>query len=205
MIRLVTLLPAILLIAACGSSSPATSEAATPTATPKALATTTSPPADAITGFGATDASWNAHHTADTEFAPGAAYNPDPNLPQVNGHTGAHYVATNHTDGRVLGYTMNLMPDTGITEAKASVISEFPSDASIVWFGVKDSCAQMEVKSAILGFALKDPAIGDAGGLAFVELDTVRSDGSSTYDANNINEALLMLGRYMSAADAPTC
>ena len=142
---------------ACGSTAP-TSTAPTPTASVVATATATATakatatqaptasPSPDITGFGATDASWNAHHTADLDFAPGAVYDADANLPKINGHTGARYVATNHSNGRVLAYSMNLMPGTTIVAAKASLLTEFPLDASFLWFSVKDTCAQLEVK-----------------------------------------------------------
>lgn len=188
------------LLFACGSS---TAGSGTPTPTATTVPTASARPA--IIGFGATDASWNAHHTADSDFAPGAAYDPDTNLPKINGHTGARYVATNHSNGRVLGYMMNLMPGTAVDGAKASVLQEFPSDALVMWFAVKDSCAQLEVKSAILGAVLSDPKIGDPDGMALVELDTVHSDGSASYDPNNINEAILLLGSETTTSDAPAC
>ncbi len=165
----------------------------------------TASPSPAIIGFGATDASWNAHHIAASDFAPGAAYNPDQNLPKINGYAGARYVATNHSNGRVLGYMMNLMPGTTVAAAKASVLQEFPSDASVIWFTARDSCAQLEVKSAILGAVLGDPNIGAPDGMAFVELDTEHSDGTASYDSKNINQAILLLGNYATAADAPAC
>lgn len=119
-----------------------------------------------------------------------------------------------HSNGRVLGYTMNLAPGTTEAVAKETVLREFPTDASILWYTVNPAgsaqaangaCGQMEVKSAELGLALSDPAIGDAEGMAFIELSTVSSDGSSGYDAKNINQALFLLGSYATAADAPAC
>lgn len=187
------------LLFACGAT---TSSA---TSNPAASTAPTASPAPVITGFGATDAAWNAHDTADSDFAPGAAYNPDPNLPKINGHTGARYVATNHTNGRVLGYMMNLMPGTTLDAAKATVSQEFPSDASFVWFAARDTCAQLEVKSATLGAALSDLKIGDPDGLAFIELDTEHSEGTASYDPKNINQAILLLGNYATAGDAPAC
>ncbi len=37
--------------------------------------------------------------------------------------------------------------------------------------------------------------------MASVEVDTVHSDGTSSYDPNNVNEAILMLGSYATAGD----
>jgi hypothetical protein len=182
---------------------PSTPATATPTLTPTIAPTAA--PAPVLVGFGATDAVWNANHTADSDFAPGAVYNPDPNLPTINGHTGAGYVTVQHTHGQVLGYGMNLLPNTGIEAAKATTMGEFPGDAAILWFMVKDTCAQMEVKSPAVGSALSDPTIGDSLGLVFIELDTVHTDGTASYDAQNVNEGLVGLGRYNTAAEGPAC
>lgn len=192
------------LAAGCGSQASSTS--ATVTA-PASASSSPSPAADSITGFGATDTAWNAHHTAATDsgLAPGCCYSPDPSLPQVNGHVGYRYFAVQHSNGRVLDYEMDLHPGTSSAEAKAEVLREFPPDATVLWFAVKASCAQMEIQSAALGKALAVPAIGDPAGEGSVELNTVHADGTSSYDARNINELIVSLGSYATAADSPAC
>jgi hypothetical protein len=57
-----------------------------------------------VTGFGATDAAWNASHTADSEFAPGAVYNVDPSLPGSTRTPARSTPQVMHQDGHVLGY-----------------------------------------------------------------------------------------------------
>ena len=191
---------AAVILVGCGSSESAPTAQATPSKATGLPSTASTPSAaDDITGFGATDADWSAHHTEDKAFAPGAVYDPDPRV-----YSGARYVAVNHSNGRVLGYTMNFVPSP-VSAVKSEVLKEFPSDASILWFSVRDTCAQFETKSAKLGGALGPPAIGDPDGMVFVEVYDVHSNGTSTYDANSINQALVMLGNYATSADAPAC
>lgn len=188
------------LAAACGGSPSATTAVSTPTPRRSAPPTSLASAGPIVTGFGATEAAWNSNHTADSKYAPGAVYDPDPNV-----RSGDRYDATMHTDGHVLGYTMNLPAGTTVDAAKAAVLREFPSDASIIWFVARDSCALLEVKSALLGSALGDPKIGDAEGMALIELDTVHPDGTSSYDPRNINEGLFGLGSFATSGDAPAC
>lgn len=192
---------AAVILVGCGSSGSAAISPATLNKATGSPSTTSSPSsaAEDITGFGATDAVWSAHHTEDKAFAPGAVYDSDPSV-----YSGARYVAVNHSNGKVLGYTMNFAPSP-VSVVKAAVLKEFPSDASILWFSVRDTCAQFETKSAKLGAVLSTPAIGDPEGMAFIEVYHVHSDGTSAYDANGINQALVMLGNYTTSADAPAC
>jgi hypothetical protein len=184
-----------------GTASPSsrTTESATP------AATATSTPQVRITGFGATDADWNRAHTPDPDFASDSVYDPDPTLPTINGHTGAKYVTVTHQNGRVTVYTLNLHPRTTIDQAKGIALQEFPPDTHILWFTVKDACAEMEVQSAILAAALGAPPLGDPQGQAYVELDSALPDGTATYNATNINEAILVLASYPTVADAAPC
>jgi hypothetical protein len=132
-------------------------------------------------------------------------YNPDPNLPQMNGHIGTRYFAVDHTNGRVTIYQMALSPKTPIASAMAQALQEFPGDASMVWYQVMATCSQMEVKSAILGSALGNPSVGDASGYASVDFSTITPDGSSGYTASNINLIILTLGSYLTPSDSPGC
>jgi hypothetical protein len=102
-------------------------------------------------------------------FAPGAVYNADRNLPQVNGHTGTDYTEVLHQNGYVTGYDLHF-DGQPIGQAKAGVFShELPPDAHQLWFAVKDTCAQMLLQSNTLGKALGSQAIGHTGGTALVE------------------------------------
>jgi hypothetical protein len=162
-------------------------------------------PVPSVTGFGALNADWEAHHTPASVCKAGACYNLDPNLPQVNGHIGTRYFGVDHANGRVTIYQMALSPKTPIASAKAQALQEFPSDAKAVWYQVMDTCSQMEVRSAILGSALGNPTVGDAAGYASVDFSTIAPDGSSGYTASNINFIILTLGSYLTPSDSPGC
>jgi len=138
-------------------------------------------------------------------LAPGCCYNPDPTLPLLNGQVGYKYVVVEHQNGRVLRYQVDLHPHTTIDEAKAIALAEFPPDTSVLWFTVKDTCADMEIQSRTLGKALSAPAIGDPQGQALVELYTAQPSGSAVYDAQNINEGIVMIDSNPTAASAPAC
>jgi hypothetical protein len=204
------------------SEAPTVTEAPLVVATPSVTATPASPsptnipaptvspppaqaPVPTVVGFGATDADWNAHHSETPGFAPHAVYDPDPSLPRVNGHTGSRYYAVNHMNRRVLNYSMSLRPGTPVGAAKTQALQEFPTDVTVVWFRVRDTCAQMEVKSATLGAALADPTIGDPQGLAIIEFSTHQPDGTSIYSAANVDDVILTLGSYATPNDAPAC
>jgi hypothetical protein len=122
---------------------------------------------DPLTGFGATIAHWNQHHSEDPEYARNAAYDPGPGLGDHKG-PGDRYFAVTLESGRVESYDMRLLPGTGIDQAKREVLaSEFPRDAKITWFKRKDTCAQMIVRSKTLErtihqFALISFSSGDA-------------------------------------------
>jgi hypothetical protein len=123
--------------------------------------------ADQLTAFGATIAHWNQHHTPDTKYVKNAAYDAGPGLGD-NGSAGDRYFGATPFSGRMELYDMRLLPGTGIAAAKRAVLaSEFPKDAKVTWFKVKDSCAQMLVHSKTLErtihhFALVEFASGDA-------------------------------------------
>jgi hypothetical protein len=195
-----------------GSNSPSvtiTRVAAAPPPHHAPASTSTQPAAPAppsgppVTGFGATDAAWNANHTPDSDFDPGAVYNPDPSLPQVNGHPGADYTQVMHQDGHVLGYDYHFTNEP-IDQAKAQTLSQnFPSDAHTLWFVVKDTCAQMLVQSDAVGQALSAPSIGDSGGFVLVEFGSGINEDS--YDSSAVSDALFMLAQDASQADAPGC
>jgi hypothetical protein len=156
-----------------------------------------------ITGFGATNAAWNQTHVQDPNSAPGAAYDPDPSLPNVNGHTAARYYAVIHEDGHVLGYEYRFHP-LPISLVKALVLLEFPSDVHVVWFrAVGASCAQMLVRSPTVGRALGTKKIGDPKGVALIEFSSGALEDS--YNARSVNDALFMLYPFVSKSGAPAC
>ncbi len=184
--------------------------------TNKAPSTTNTKPAapqtPTLTGYGALLADWNAHHTPDTRYDANSVYNPDPSLGSDTEHD-AKYYTVNTQAGRVLNYQMRLPNNGKQTTAQAEVMQEFPSDATVLWQKAQtadatSACYQMEVKSAVLGTALSDKAIGDATGVVFVEFSTdtpQTASANSVYDTANVNLAILQLGSYQTAADAPGC
>lgn len=201
-----------LALSGCASSSvssSSSSRASSPTPQPSALASRSpSPqasPVAKVIGFGATNADWEAHHIPSSVCSAGSCYNPDPNLPPTNGHLSTRYYAVDHSNGRVTNYQMNLLPHTPVSAAKAEDLQEFPADVSVVWYQVKDTCAQMEIRSATLGTALGSPTIGDSAGYAAVEFTTLAADGTSGYTEGNINNIFLVLGSYLTPADNPGC
>jgi hypothetical protein len=155
----------------------------TPTSTPTHPAKTAD---DGLTGYGATVAEWNSHHTLDDVFAPGSVYDADPSLPQINGHTGAKYVAV-QAAGRVTSYTINLH-SAPLSSVESVVAGEFPSDAHVLWTAKKDTCVQVEYASAMVHAAMGNTQVGDA----FVQYDDVQPDGSSALNPTEFNEAIVM-------------
>ena len=154
----------VLALAGCSSSPSTVAAAGTPTAAKPAthvvsLAVSPTPsasagvPADPLTGYGATITTWDATHTADTTFAAGSVYDPNPALPQINGNEGARYAAVTPLAGLVENYTVDEMADTSTTAAFADVVSrELPSDTLVLWKRDQSAngCYQEEVQSKTL-------------------------------------------------------
>jgi hypothetical protein len=155
-----------------------------------------SPPA--VTGYGATDAAWNAAHTRDSKYAPGAVYNPDPSL-----NTGDEYTQVLHQDGHVTGYDLHFA-NVPISQAKAEAFAQdLPSDATQLWFDVKDTCADMLVQSKTLSTALGSRAIGDTDGTVLVEFGSGLNEDH--YSADRVSDALFILSPKTSPGSAPGC
>jgi hypothetical protein len=155
---------------------------------------------DPLTGYGATVAAWNEHHTPDPDFAPGAVYDADPSLPQINGHTGAKYVEVTPTDGRVVEYVMNLPASTELTQALAIAELELPTDATILWQAKLDSCVQFEFVSPTLG-----RYVGKGASQLLVELEDVGADGTSAIDPTVFNSATLSPDNSADVTEGPGC
>jgi hypothetical protein len=136
-------------------------------------------------------------------MTPGAVYDADPSLPQVNGHEGSRYYAVLHEGGRVLQYDM-AFANLPVSEVEGQILSsEFPPDAHRAWFVVKDSCAQMLVQSSILGKALGSHAVGDPAGTVLIEFSS--GDADTSYDPDRVNDALFMLAGYTAPSGATGC
>jgi len=189
------------------ATTPSTRQISQAVPSPPAGPTPSTIPTQAdLLGYGAIDSVWNSQHTMSTFLAPGCCYDPDPTLPQVNGHVAYKYFATEHIEGRVLGYQLDLPPQTRVGNARATVLIDFPTDTQVLWFKVKNSCAQEELQSAQIGAALStDPNIGDPHGYVFVEFSTNNPDGTSGYEETNINNVIVSLGDYPTPGDGPAC
>jgi hypothetical protein len=178
-------------------------------ARPKATVTVNrvaaAPPA-ALNGFGATDAIWNATHSADTHFARSGS-DPSPALTLADRRRYADvYTDVVHRHGRVVGYTVRILPGNAAEPAaRRQVLGEFPSDAVVRWLVRKAACAQLGVQSARLGRVLSSRAFGDSRGMVLAELESVAPDGTNTYSPRRVTDAILSLGPGSGAASARGC
>ena len=203
-----------ILLVGCSSSVTTTSTSGTerktavsPTTTTTALprppttTTTTMATGPTLTTYGATLAQWASHHTHDNIFATNAAWNPDPNLPQLNGHIGADYTIVSVDGGRILSYQLNFVSHTSIGEARSLAAAELPADATSVWYAVQGTCAQEEFSSSTLATALG----GGSNGQVFVEYETYDNQGNQSYSGSDITDAFFQVGSSPTQANAPGC
>jgi hypothetical protein len=101
-----------------------------------------------LTGYGATIASWNAHHVADRRAAPGTAYDP---LNDGNGTDRFAGVLTQ--DGRVVGFTIQFPKGSaGVSrrEAEQQVRSVLPHDVTQVYDLTEPGCELLQYQSPTL-------------------------------------------------------
>lgn len=142
------------------TGAPAPTTAVRTTQRPATATTRPAPPADTLTGYGATVAAWDRTHRADPSYAAGSAYNPDPSLPPANGRTADQYVAVQPLGGRVTDYTRNL-PATSVSGAETIIAGEFPADTRMLWTQPLTGCTIVEYASPTLHAALGDTDTGD--------------------------------------------
>jgi hypothetical protein len=172
-----------LLCAGCGSSSSSSAPSSS---------------SNTVTALGATTAAWASAHTADSKFPPGIVYDADSSVP-----AGAQYSGVMHQNGHVLSYDYSFA-HLSVATAKTRVLEgQFPRDVKIVWFLSKPTCAQMLVKSAMLGKELAAKSVGDPTGTAFVEFLSGPTDNS--YSPSSVNEASLQSFPPTSPSRSPGC
>lgn len=203
----------LLSLAACGSGSAASSPSDYTTFPADSSTPAVAPPVDVPTavpvvaptpppwqGYGAKVADWNAAHTPSPSCVPGACYNPDVALPQVNGNVGSEYVTVSATDGRILMYTMNLVHGTSQAAATLAALRQFPPDVRTIWTARRDACVQMEVASATLAATMADP--GNPQGYVFFELqsDPDAQGNYTTYSAANVTGISFQPGPLFTSA-----
>lgn len=194
-----------LLLTGCSSSTskPAAAPAGqTPPATSVAVPATSSVAAapDGLTGFGATQQAWDAHHTADPDKTAAGVYNQDPALPKTkDGQVNDDYVGVTADGGRVDSYNL-VFTARPVAAALAAVKAELPADATltkpVVTAGLVDSkCLILTATSATVGKAL-----GGASGLR-IEVE-LQSWDPTVLDQSAIMSAVLVTA---NKGDAPGC
>jgi hypothetical protein len=179
---------AVFLAGCGGSSSTTTNSAASQLSTTSSAATNagSSAASEGLTAYGATDAAWDANHQADTRFAPGTSYNPDPSLARGDVQHDARYYGVVHQGGRVLQYQMRFAPGTTVDQARQSVIaSEFPPGTTTLQFQTLDTCAILNVQSSELA------GITPNGGAS---VEFVSGAAGDTYDPTDVWGAIVSFG-----------
>jgi hypothetical protein len=195
---------AVGLAAGCSSTKPAAAPPATTTSVP--VTVNSAADSDGLTGFGGTVSDWNATRHPDADANPGSSYGADPSLPQINGHTGARYVAVQPAQGLVTNYQINFHDGTSSTAAMADILrTELPADTVYEWKNtIPAGCYQVQVKSAKLAKALASQDVTSTGEV-FIELRSLPAGGVEGYDPSNVTYAMLNLMSYAAASDVGGC
>jgi hypothetical protein len=166
--------------------------------------TATDPPNPNITGFGATDEAWNGAHTEDTNYVHEAAYNPNPGLPEQDGHPEDEYGGVRHVDGRVVGYEYHFISKTA-EEAKQEILAEqFPHDATIYDDETLRTCEEMLVRSPTLNKRLE---LANTVAVAQIELETGHdeNDEEQPFDPSSVDGASISEGYRGIESQKPEC
>jgi hypothetical protein len=196
--NLKTIAPVVVLAAAltgCGAPAPAPAPKPKSASAP-APAKSTQPPS--LTGFGATTASWDAHHKADPNFAAGSTYDPTPGLGSPNDR----YYSVNSQNSHITSYSERFAAGTSLASAKAQAMRELPSGAHVLWSATKDTCTQMGVTSARLDTALgANDKTWKKGDGVLVEF----TSDAGTYNAASDPEAFFSEGDVSTSQAAGAC
>jgi hypothetical protein len=189
-------------LAGCGSTekSEATSvpsaEVETTETVTEAHTTEADPPPQqpSITGFGATNEAWNSAHTEDTNYVHEAAYNPNPALPEQDGHLGDEYGGVEHQNGHVVGYEYHFASKSA-EEAKQEILGEqFPHDATIYDDETLGTCEELLVKSPALVKALGLPTNTVAAAQIELETGHDENDEEQPFDPSSVDGASISEG-----------
>ena len=179
-------------LAGCGSAGSTRPSASSPTTTVPPASTTTvastvtsAPGLDFLTAWGATPDQWNANHTPD----PGTPNDYWPKLPDGL-DTYTNLVVTN---GRVVGYVLNLYPGVAAADAKSRLANDLPLDATIASEHQLGGCDQLVEHSPTID------AVSPGGLLAELE-----SAGGGAYSASSVARIVVSPLSAGSAAPA-TC
>jgi hypothetical protein len=191
----------VLVVVRSGGSNPAPSALGFPaTKSGPASITNSTLATGSYTGLGTTVYDWNVSHVPDKKFVVNAAY-----LPFVHNRAGAvdRYAGMFAGHGRVLGFTLNLSQGTSVADVERAVSMLLPADAVLTSGPIKHTtaCAYLNYRSATLA-GLLGRTVGDVGGTVGVELTTVNQNGTSNYDARDVEEAIVGL---VSLDSTTTC
>jgi hypothetical protein len=155
-----------------------------------------------IQGYGALDATWEAHHERATTGTPGSTYDPDPTVDTSWGASPYRYVAVAHRHGRVISYLLQFAPQTSRANAIARARAELPGDARIMWQKQLNSCYQIEFHSAALATAIP---LDLTGGYVTVELNHYDKESNPLSDTSVIQQAAFSTTIERTPSDAVDC
>ena len=160
------------------------------------MAVSAPPSEDNLTGLGATDAAWNAHHPAvhgvgASERTYGA-FVPIPGAPYGGDF---QWSSVNHYAGRITGYVYSLPEGTSEATAEQAVMAQLPPDATTTLFtlqhdGMGGTCAVWDLRSPTLVPLLGPPPNGDMAEEIGIELSTYDPEGPR-YDPHNVDTATI--------------
>jgi len=155
-----------------------------------------------VTGYGASRASWDAHHKADLRpnIVPGSSYNHFQDPKRGGGFD--RYSLVQWSDGVITGYDMSLPSGTKLKEAMLQTLLELPKDFKISFFYANALSGTLEVT---LKKILSRPKIGSKSGAVDFVFCSVSNDGTTSYDKNNINDVSAQFGMGLSNAKGWSC
>jgi hypothetical protein len=178
--------------AACQSSARADSlEAPTPSSASRTSA-------EALTGFGATRADWDAHHQADPDphLDSGCCYGPPVDDPDNGGTADTWNLAGNgdKPGDRIVMVTHTFEPQTSEAEVISEVEREdLPADAVQVDEHLHDVCKTFVYTSSTLGMVGRPDTGSSIGVVLYSSLNQQALD-SGPYDPSNIVQAMESIG-----------
>ncbi len=79
---------------------------------------------------------WQRRHAEDTgRFAPGSSYDNN------------RFGLVLHLDGRIMGFDINLAPNTSFETAQAAAMEQLPNDIKVVWSKKLEECRVFQPRS----------------------------------------------------------
>ena len=164
--------------------APAGARTTPPAGTATAMPPPTARAAATITGFGATIADWNSLHRKDPTVVDGTAY--DPGAVTYAHGTADRFIDVRTSDaGRVVAFTEQMAPHTGVGTARYEASAELPADAFTIWLRSTATCEQLVMYSKTLAAVLVQPHVPDSRGVdssGFVLIESESGDTSHPDD-----------------------